>query len=91
MATRFRNADALTRLAPRRVQVQLTDPQQTLLLDIDTELHLYPTTPTDPTAILTGPAESVLRLVYGRNRPQDPLTATGSITLDDLRSLFPGF
>ncbi|MFD6999898.1 hypothetical protein ACFWA5_27360 [Streptomyces mirabilis] len=40
---------------------------------------------------LTGPAESALRLVYGRNRPQDPLTATGSISLDDLRTLFPGF
>jgi uncharacterized protein (TIGR03083 family) len=91
VATRFRNADALTRLAPRRVQVQLTDPRRTLLLDIDTELHLYPTPPADPTARLTGPAESVLRLIYGRNRPQDPLTATGSITLDDLRTLFPGF
>ncbi|WP_127355730.1 maleylpyruvate isomerase family mycothiol-dependent enzyme [Actinacidiphila soli] len=91
VATRFRNANALTRLAPQRVQVQLSDPQQTLLLDIDTELHLYPTPPTDPTALLTGPAESVLRLIYGRNRLQDPLTATGSITLDDLRTLFPGF
>nr|WP_168500167.1 maleylpyruvate isomerase family mycothiol-dependent enzyme [Streptomyces sp. RLB1-33]QIY76049.1 maleylpyruvate isomerase family mycothiol-dependent enzyme [Streptomyces sp. RLB1-33] len=91
VATRFRNADALTRLAPQRVQVQLTDPRQTLLLDIDTEVHLYPTPPTDPTALLTGPAESALRLVYGRNRLQDPLTATGSITLDDLRTLFPGF
>ncbi|MFD4548596.1 maleylpyruvate isomerase family mycothiol-dependent enzyme [Streptomyces sp. NPDC058466] len=91
VATRFRNADALTRLAPQRVEVQLTDPQQTLFLDVDTELHLYPTPATDPTALLTGPAESVLRLIYGRNRPQDPLTATGSITLDDLRMLFPGF
>ncbi|MFE2431271.1 maleylpyruvate isomerase family mycothiol-dependent enzyme [Streptomyces sp. NPDC059373] len=89
VATRFRNADALTRLAPQRVQVRLTDPEQTLLLR--TELHLYPTPPNDPTATLTGPAESVLRLVYGRNRPKDPLTATGSITLDDLRTLFPGF
>lgn len=72
VATRFRDADALTRLAPQRVRVELTDPGQTLLLDIDTELHLYPTPPTDPTALLTGPAESALRLVYGRNRPQDP-------------------
>lgn len=91
VATRFRDADALTRLAPQRVRVELTDPGQALLLDIDTELHLYPAPPTDPTALLTGPAESTLRLVYGRNRPQDPLTATGSISLDDLRTLFPGF
>lgn len=90
VATRFRRADTLTRLAPQRVRMQLTDPRQTLPLDIDGELHLYPTPATDPTAVLTGPAESVLRLVYGRNRRQDPVTATGSITLDDLRALFPG-
>ncbi|WP_405592309.1 maleylpyruvate isomerase family mycothiol-dependent enzyme [Streptomyces sp. NBC_01092] len=91
VAARFRDTGALTSLAPQCVQVEVTDPQQTLLLDIDAELHLYPARPTGATGFLTGPAESVLRLVYGRNRPQDPVTATGSITLDDLRALFPGF
>ncbi|MFI8185181.1 hypothetical protein ACIF70_32310 [Actinacidiphila glaucinigra] len=40
---------------------------------------------------MSGPSEAVLRLVYGRNRPQDGVTARDGITLDDLRALFPGY
>ena len=40
---------------------------------------------------MRGSAEAVLRLVYGRSRPQDGLEVTGKVTLDDLRQLFPGY
>jgi uncharacterized protein (TIGR03083 family) len=89
VATRFRNADVLERLAPRRIAVEL--PGRTLTLDLDTELHLRDGAPADPAATVASPAEPLLRLVYGRNRPEDGLTVTGDVTLDDLRRLFPGF
>ncbi|WP_329128603.1 maleylpyruvate isomerase N-terminal domain-containing protein [Streptomyces sp. NBC_01476] len=91
VATRFRDAGTLARLRPRRLSLELTGPSRTLLLDLDRELHVRAREAVRPEGTLTGPAESVLRLFYGRNRPQDPVTATGSITLDDLRALFPGY
>jgi uncharacterized protein (TIGR03083 family) len=90
VATRFRNADVLERLAPRQLAVELTG--RTLGLDLGTELHLRDDAPTDPAATVAGPAEAVLRLVYGRSRPEDGISVTGDISLDvDLRRLFPGF
>lgn len=91
VATRFRDADTLTRLGPGQLAVELMAPRRTLLLDLDAELHLYPCEAAQPAGTITGSAEAMLRLVYGRNRPQDGITATGMITLDDLRSLFPGY
>ncbi|MFL6054021.1 MAG: maleylpyruvate isomerase family mycothiol-dependent enzyme [Actinoallomurus sp.] len=89
VATRFRDADVLRRLAPKRLAVRL--PGRALTLDLDTELHLRDGAPADPAASVAGPAEAVLRLVYGRNRPEDDVTVTGDLTLHDLRRLFPGF
>jgi uncharacterized protein (TIGR03083 family) len=47
-----------------------------------------------PTATFTGPLEAALRLVAGRlgpaHTPSD-LKVTGNVTLDDLRTAFPGF
>jgi uncharacterized protein (TIGR03083 family) len=91
VATRFRDAESLSRLGPRQFAVQLTHPQRMLLLDLDTELHIYPCEPAEPAGTVSGTAEAVLRLVCGRNRPQDGVTVTGAATLDDLRSLFPGY
>jgi hypothetical protein len=91
VVTRFRSADVLTRLAPGRLRVQLTDTGRSLMLGVGTELHLYPTDAADPTGSLSGTAESVLRLLYGRSRSRDRLTTTGEITPADLRALFPGF
>ncbi|WP_030179923.1 maleylpyruvate isomerase family mycothiol-dependent enzyme [Streptomyces sp. NRRL S-813] len=91
VATRFRDAETLARLGPRQFAVELTDPQRTLLLDLDAELHIYPCEPAEPAGVVSGAAEAVLRLVYGRNRPQDGVTVSGAATLDDLRSLFPGY
>jgi hypothetical protein len=43
-------------------------------------------------ATIPAPEVAILRLVYGRNRPErDGVTATGSVTLEDLRALFPGY
>ncbi|MEV6057139.1 maleylpyruvate isomerase N-terminal domain-containing protein [Streptomyces sp. NPDC052107] len=91
VATRFRDAETLARLGPLQFAVELTDAQRTLLLDLDAELHVYPCEPAEPAVTVSGTAEAVLRLVYGRNRPQDGVEVTGVATLDDLRSLFPGY
>ncbi|GHH88477.1 hypothetical protein GCM10018793_68280 [Streptomyces sulfonofaciens] len=91
VATRFRNPGTLLRLAPAQLTVALTDPARTLLLDLGAELHLYPCEPSRPVGAVTGTAEAVLRLVYGRNRLEDDVRVSGALALDDLRSLFPGF
>ncbi|GHG02580.1 MULTISPECIES: maleylpyruvate isomerase family mycothiol-dependent enzyme [Amycolatopsis] len=46
-----------------------------------------------PSATFTGPAEAFIRLVTGRLKaPYDKeVTVEGSVTLDDLRRVFPGF
>jgi uncharacterized protein (TIGR03083 family) len=92
VATRFRDPDTLTRLAPARLTVELTDEQRTLSLHLDGELHIYPINPADPVGTVAGSADAILRLVYGRHRPDlDDVKVTGPINLDDLRALFPGF
>ncbi|MGW5478119.1 maleylpyruvate isomerase family mycothiol-dependent enzyme [Streptomyces sp. NPDC004008] len=92
VATRFRDPHTLGRLAPGRIAVRLIDRPRPLSLLLESELHLYPCEPAEPTGTLSGSAEAVLRLVYGRNRPEeDGVTATGAATLPDLRSLFPGY
>ncbi|MDN3028336.1 maleylpyruvate isomerase N-terminal domain-containing protein [Streptomyces sp. S.PB5] len=91
VATRFRDADTLTRLGTRQLAVTLSDPSRTMLLDLGAELHLYPCEPAEPNGAVTGTAEAVLRLVYGRNQATDRVQVTGAVTLADLRSLFPGF
>ncbi|MYX33292.1 MULTISPECIES: hypothetical protein [unclassified Streptomyces] len=39
-------------------------------------------------AALTGRGRAPL--VYGRDRPEDGVSARGGVTLDDLHALFPG-
>lgn len=53
--------------------------------------HLYPCEPAEPAGSVSGTAEAVLRLVYGRNQATDDIRTTGTVTLTDLRSLSPGF
>jgi uncharacterized protein (TIGR03083 family) len=91
VATRFRDADTLTRLGTRQLTVTLTAPARTMLLDLGAELHLYPCEPAEPAGTVSGTAEAVLRLVYGRNQDEDGVSVTGSVSLQDMRSLFPGF
>ena len=47
-----------------------------------------------PTATFVGPAESVVRLLAGRLKPEhtsDGVEVTGNVSLDDLRQVFPGY
>jgi uncharacterized protein (TIGR03083 family) len=89
IVTRFRDGDVLQRLAPKQLAVEL--PGRTLTLDLNTGLNLRDNAPTDPAATVAGPAEALVRLVYGRHRPEDGVTVTGDLTLHDMRRLFPGF
>ena len=94
IATRFRDAATLERLNPRQISVKLTDFGRTLRLELGEELHLVPTElggAYDTLGTVSGSADAVLRLIYGRNRPADQIQTTGGISLDDLRALFPGF
>lgn len=91
VATRFHDADVLKRLAPKQLAVELADQDRIVGLELGAELHLVAGPPADPAATVSGPAEALLRLIYGRNRPEDDVTTTGDVTLEDLRSLFPGF
>jgi uncharacterized protein (TIGR03083 family) len=93
VATRFRDGATLSRLAPANITVHRTGEPRPAALLLASELHLYPCEPADPTGELTGDTEALIRLVYGRNRPERDasLTAAGPVTLEDLRTLFPGY
>lgn len=91
VATRFRAPDALARLSPRQIAVHTSSPNRTYCLTLGTELHLLPCEAADPSAVLRGSAEAVLRLVYGRHRDTDDVTVDGALTLADMQALFPGY
>jgi uncharacterized protein (TIGR03083 family) len=93
VATRFRDGATLSRLAPANIVVNRTDDRHPAALLLNSELHLYPCEPAGTTvAIVAGPTEALVRLVYGRNRREvDDVTVTGAVTLEDLRALFPGY
>jgi uncharacterized protein (TIGR03083 family) len=91
VATRFRAPDVLARLAPRQVELRTTSPDAVRCLTLGAELHLLACEPAEPSATVRGSAEAVLRLVYGRRRDVDEITAEGTVTLDDLQALFPGY
>ena len=81
---------------PAAIAVETTDPPRSYVLTIADAVSLAPAPPggaADAAANLRLPAESWLRLTYGRLRaehtPAD-VALTGDITLDDLRRVFPG-
>lgn len=79
---------------PRNVAVHTTAPDRSFGLLIGDAMSIGET-PADPDAVLTAPAEWWLRLVSGRHAPEHMpagITITGdTVTLDDLRRVFPGF
>jgi uncharacterized protein (TIGR03083 family) len=91
VATRFRAPDVLARLAPRQIELRTTSPDAVHCLTLGSELHLLACEPADPSATVRGSAEAVLRLAYGRLRDADDVATEGSVTLDDLQALFPGY
>jgi uncharacterized protein (TIGR03083 family) len=76
--------------APVAVAVATTSPERAFTLDTG-GVTLAPAGAADtPTASLALPAESLLRLVYGRLDDAGDLRASG-VTSTELKSVFPGF
>lgn len=91
VATRFRAPDVLARLAPGQIELRTTSPDGVHCLTLGSELHVLACEPAESSAVVRGSAEAMLRLVYGRLRDVDDVTAEGAVTLDDLQALFPGY
>lgn len=91
VATRFRDGDTFASIGPQQIVVDTTDRPGTMMLDIGTELHVYPCAASGSTGSITGTAEEFVRLVYGRHRTRDTIAADGETTLQQLVSLFPGY
>ncbi|MGH8571071.1 MAG: maleylpyruvate isomerase family mycothiol-dependent enzyme, partial [Gammaproteobacteria bacterium] len=76
------------------VAVQTAEPDRSFGLDVRDAITLVDA-PEQPAGILDTPAEAWLRLAAGRLAPQHtPPSAqltSDTITLDDLRRVFPGF
>ncbi|MEV4535077.1 maleylpyruvate isomerase family mycothiol-dependent enzyme [Asanoa sp. NPDC049518] len=73
--------------------VEITDVPETFGLTLGPEIALA-ATPTDPDGTLRLPAETWLRLVTGRLKPEftpASVKLDGPLSLDDLRRVFPGF
>lgn len=73
--------------------VQTSEPARSFGLVVDSAVSLAEAVD-DPTGSLTAPAESVIRLLAGRLKPEhtpEPVAVTGDVTLDDLRRVFPGY
>jgi hypothetical protein len=76
------------------IAVQTTSPQRSFGLDVRDSVALVEA-PDQPDGVLTAPAEWWLRLVYGRHAPEhtpaDVRIVGGTVIIDDLRGVFPGF
>jgi uncharacterized protein (TIGR03083 family) len=79
---------------PVTLAVRTTEPDRSFGLDLDDTVTLVDT-PAQPTGVLDTPAEAWLRLAAGRLAPQrtppSMRLTSDTITLDDLRRVFPGF
>ncbi|WP_181802990.1 maleylpyruvate isomerase family mycothiol-dependent enzyme [Streptomyces shenzhenensis] len=86
-------ADALDS-RPVRITVHITAPERTFGLEVGDSLKLTDV-PDRPDAVLDAPAEWWLRLTTGRHTPahtpRNVSLTSASLTLDDLRRVFPGF
>lgn len=63
-------------------------------LTVDDSVSLASGSPAEPTATLHAPHEAAYRLITGRLKPAftaDEVAAEGSVSLDDLRRVFPGY
>jgi uncharacterized protein (TIGR03083 family) len=78
---------------PATLAVSTTDPERHFTLATG-GVHLEPRTEQVTSGFLRLPAEALFRLVYGRLDPAHTpalLLSSPAVTLDDLRSVFPGF
>ena len=78
---------------PLRIRVVTSDPARDLALAVDEEVEIQPWDDGSTDGVLRLPAEGFVRLVYGRldddHAPSVELEPRG-LTLDRLRSVFPG-
>ncbi len=75
------------------IEVVTTAPERTYELELGERIDLRPAAGAPTAGVVTLPAEALVRLAAGR-LPSDRehgATATGPITLDDLRRAFPGY
>jgi uncharacterized protein (TIGR03083 family) len=81
--------------ASGKVAITTTDPAQDFVLEFDPEgVRLGEGSEPSATAALRLPAESFVRLLSGRLAPEytpSSVEATGDVSLDVLRQLFPGY
>jgi hypothetical protein len=93
IAERFHDDDARTGLAPLRVTMRPTDglPAQTLTIEPDRVRF----GPGEAQQVVSGPAEVLVRLVYGRLDPDarvdDRLAGSNGADPTVLRTLFAGY
>ena len=75
------------------LRVHTTDPNRNFVLTVRDRAELRRDTGETCDGSLELPAESLLRLAYGRldAAHTPPVTVTGTVTLDDLRTIFSGF
>lgn len=91
VATRFRDGDVLASVSGQQVAVDVTDRDVATTLDLGAGLHMYLNSAGGTDGTITGTAEELLRLVYGRHRPGDSTAADGGVSIELLRRLFPGY
>lgn len=76
------------------IAVRTSDPERSFGVYVGERVTLGDT-PGEPDGVLTAPAEWWLRLAYGRHRPEHTPPAveftSDTLSLDDLRRVFPGF
>lgn len=86
--------DRLGADGPVELAVSTTSPERTFGLRIAADGVGVGEVPVAPDGTLSLPAEAWLRLVSGRLRPEfgtDDVTVTGTVDLDGLRRVFPGY
>jgi uncharacterized protein (TIGR03083 family) len=87
------DAEALGVLAPARLALTTSDPDQRLILDLGAEARLHPAEGGEVSGSLRLPAEALVRLITGRLDPAHTPAGTraeGRPSLDELRRLYPG-
>lgn len=76
------------------LRVETADPEHVFGLVLADTAILQEDAPAQADGVLAGPAEAIVRLMYGRLDPvhtPDSVTVTGdAVTLDQLRAVFPG-
>jgi hypothetical protein len=91
IASRFHDRERFALLRAGTIELDLDDTHQRFWLKLNGQLHLVSENDEPAYTRVSGTSDALLRLFYGRHRPQDDLNADDPTTLRHLISLFPGF